>query len=223
MKNNFYIIIPAFNEKNVIREVLEEILKEGYKNIIVVDDGSGDGTGELAFQTGVIVLRHKINRGKGAAIKTGIEAAKQLNADVIITFDADGQHDPKDIKKMLVLIKKGYDVILGSRFLKRQKIPLIKRTGNMVANLITYAFYGIWVTDSQSGLRAYSKRAFTSINSESDRYEFDTQVLRDIKKNHLLYKEIPMHVRYTAYSQNKQNRQNIVSAILTMIKVIFSA
>jgi len=223
MKKNFYIIIPAFNEEKVIKSVIRELKDEGYKYIIVVDDGSRDATYKRASHAGAIVLRHKINRGKGAAIKTGIEVAKRLNAHLIVTFDADGQHDPKDIKKMLILIQKGYDVILGSRFLKPQKIPLMKRTGNMVANLITYAFYGIWVTDSQSGFRAYSNRAFTSINSESDRYEFDTEVLRDIKKNHLRYKEIPMHVRYTAYSQNKENRQNIASAILTMIKVIFSA
>ena len=222
-QKRYYILIPVYNEVRVIRQVIRELTSHGYKNIIVIDDGSTDATSEDASKEKVTVLRHRINRGKGAAIATGMEAARRRGADLVVTFDGDGQHDPKDINKLISNIAHGYDMVLGSRFLSSQHIPRYKRIANYVANCITYLVYGIWVTDSQSGLRAYGKKAFTSLDTKSDRYDFDTEVLRTIRKYHFTYKEIPIHVRYTQYSQKKENRQNIFSAILTMLKVILSA
>ena len=223
MKASLVIIIPAFNESAVIRAVIREIQSYGYTNIIVVDDGSPDDTFAVSKRAGAVVLRHTINRGKGAAIKTGIEAAKRLGANTIITFDGDGQHDPKDISTLLKTIFKGYDVVLGSRFLHKQDIPIIKRIGNSVANIITYIIYGIWVTDSQSGLRAYTKRAYEVIDMQNDRYEIESETLREIKHHHLTYAEIPMRVRYTRYSQQKLNRQHVWSAIITMARLILES
>lgn len=223
MGQNIFIIIPVYNESLVIRDVILELKAYGYKKILVVDDGSMDDSSKLAKKAGAFVVRHRINRGKGAAIKTGIEAAKRRNASMIVTFDGDGQHDPKDIKKMIHYIEKGYDVVLGSRFIKKLNIPFIKRIGNYGANIITYILYGIWVTDSQSGLRAYSRVAFTNIDATSDRYEFDTVVLREIHQHALRYIEMPMHVRYTDYSQKKEYRQNFISAILTAMRLLVSS
>lgn len=219
-----YIIIPVFNEKEVIGAVLREIHDCGYGRIIVVDDGSTDGTKEEAERSGAsVVIRHRMNRGKGAAIKTGMEAAKRCGADAVVTFDGDGQHDPKDISIMLGLLQKGYDVILGSRFIHSQQIPVMKRILNFLGNIIVWCIYGIWATDSQYGLRAYGKRALWAIDTESDRYEYDSEVLREIVRHDLKYREFPSHVRYTKYSQQKENRQNVVSAAKTMIKVFLSA
>jgi len=219
-KQIIFIIIPVFNEGYVIADVIHELQECGYKNIIIVDDGSSDTTYSELQKTDVQVLRHRLNRGKGAAVKTGIEGAKLLGAEVVVTFDGDGQHDPKDISNLIQKISKGYDVVLGSRFIHKQDIPLVKRIANYIANCITFVVYGIWVTDSQAGLRAYGKNALEILNTVSDRYEFDTEVLWDIRKNYLKVAEIPMHVRYTKYSQEKANRQNITSAIVTMLKVI---
>lgn len=224
MNPEIYIIIPVFNEDSVIRGVLRDVKKYGYDRIIVIDDGSLDDTYKNASNVkGVTVLRHSLNRGKGAALKTGIEAAKILGADIVVTFDGDGQHDPEDIAHLVTKINKGFDVVLGSRFLSRQKIPIVKRAANFMANCLTYLTYGIWVTDSQSGLRSYTRKAFEVIDTQSNRYEVESEILREIKRHHLKYVEIPMHVRYTKYSQEKINKQNAFSGIITMMKMFLSA
>ena len=144
----------------VIREVIAEIKCAGYENIIVVDDGSKDDTYAKARSiNGVTALRHFINRGKGAAVKTGMEAAKILGADVVVTMDGDGQHSPADISKMLRKINEGNEVVLGSRLRDPKGMPFYKILHNHIGNLIVWAIYGKWVTDSQSGFRAYSKKA----------------------------------------------------------------
>ena len=222
-KNHVAIVIPVYQESKVLEGVIKELFRHRYTNIIIVDDGSTDDSFAVAKNMGVMVLRHTLNRGKGAAIKTGIAAAGVIGADVVVSFDGDGQHDPSDIPQMLSFIHKGYDVVLGSRFIKKLDIPVIKKVGNYCANVITYFLYGIWVTDSQSGLRAYSKRAFSRLDRTSDRYEFDSVVLREIRHNHLPFIEFPMHVRYTEYSQQKQYRQHFISAILTAMRLIVSS
>jgi len=224
MKKRVFVVIPAYNEETVIGSVIHALEKQGYKNIIVVDDGSLDATYTISSKTGIIVLHHLLNRGKGAAIRTGVEAAHILDADVVVTFDGDGQHDPADISILLQKINAGYDVVLGSRFLKKQqKIPILKRVYNIIANVTTYVLFGITVTDSQSGIRAYGKKAFFALDSCHDRYEFDTEVLREIRRLHLKAIEVPVHVRYTAYSQNKYDKQTFTSGIWTFIRMFLAA
>ena len=224
MKKRVFIVIPAYNEETVIGPVIHSLKKEGYNNIVVVDDGSIDATYTVSNQTGVIVLHHLLNRGKGAAIRTGVEAAHILDADVVVTFDGDGQHDPADISTLLHKINAGYDVVLGSRFLKKQQtIPRIKKIYNRIANIITYVLFGIAVTDSQSGIRAYGKKAFFALDACHDRYEFDTEVLREIRRLHLNATEVPVHVRYTAYSQNKYDKQTLISGIQTFVRMFLAA
>jgi glycosyltransferase involved in cell wall biosynthesis len=222
-KKRLFVVIPALNEARVIGSVIQSLRKNGIRNIIVVDDGSSDATYEKAVKQKVCVVRHFINRGKGAAIKTGIALAKKLGADVTVTFDGDGQHDARDIEKMMQKIGEGYDVVLGSRFLQEQSIPFIKRVGNTLANFITYILYGIWVTDSQSGLRAYTRKSYELIDMQNARYEVESEILREIKHHTLRYIEIPMRVRYTRYSQTKTNKQNLWSGIMTMVRLMFSA
>jgi len=224
-EEQIFVIIPAFNEATVIQDVTKEVQSAGYKNIIIVDDGSTDNTQSIAQQIpGIISLKLSINRGKGAAVKTGIEAAKILDADIVVTIDGDGQHNPKDIKKMLELIKKGNDVVLGSRLLNPNPkgMPIWKIVANHFGNFCTWAIYGLWVTDSQSGFRAYSKKAINLINTKTDRYEYDSEVIREIAQNKLHYIEIPIEVRYTEYSKGKKNKMNLLNGAKTLIKMIIS-
>lgn len=219
-----YVLIPAFNEETVIRDVIGEVRKAGYENIIVVDDGSADNTQLAAKQeTGVVALRHSINRGKGAAMKTGIEAAKLLEADIVITIDGDGQHNPVDIEPMLKLIEKGYDVVLGTRLKNPKGMPGYKILANHIGNFCTWIIYGLWVTDSQSGFRAYSKKALHAIQTKTDRYEYDSEVIREIYRHKLRFAEVPIEVRYTEYSMNKPHKMNFKNGIKTLVKMIISS
>lgn len=223
MKNNIYILIPVFNEGEVLEDIIIEIKKEGYKNIIVVDDGSADNTYEVAKRQEIIVLRHSINRGKGAAIKTGFEAAKLLKTEIIITVDGDGQHDPKDIKKIVKKIEEGYDVVLGVRRMKLDSMPLIKIAYNYIANLSTWIIYGFWTCDSQSGLRGYSKKAISVISTKNDRYEYESEVLREIAWHKLKSIEVPINVFYTKYSRSKKQKQSLYNGIGTVLKMIITS
>lgn len=202
------IIIPAFNESVVIYRVLKSLPKKlkGVSDIetIVVNDGSADRTVSEAQRAGVTVVSHTINRGLGAAIKTGMEFTKSIKADIMITFDGDGQHDPKDIPKLVLpILKKEADFVIGSRFTNRQKVPFDRLILNWLANFATFVLYGISSTDSQSGLRAFSKKALSLLNFKADRMDFSSEILLEAKRNNLRIKEVPIRAIYTEYSRLK--------------------
>lgn len=216
------ILIPIYNEAGVIVSLLKEIKGLGYKNILIVDDGSTDITDILLKKQRVMYIRHIINRGKGAAMRTGMEANKKLDYDIIVTLDGDGQHAPKDISKLVKAITKGSDIALGCRPYKLSNMPLIRIIFNQFANKIIYLFYGISVHDSQSGFRAYSKKALDLISTQSDGYEFDTEILREIKKHRLSYKEVAISAQYTKYSLNKLKKQNVFNGAKMLFRMIIS-
>lgn len=219
--NKIFILIPVYNEETVIKSVILEIKKNGYSNIIIVDDGSTDNTYKnIENIEKIIVLKHFLNRGKGAAIKTGIEAAKMLDADIVVTMDGDGQHDPADIKKMVELVQENYDVVLGNRFKNNNKIPFHTIINNKIGNFFTWLIYGLWVNDSQSGFRAYSKKAMATIDTKTDKYEYDSEVIKEIKEKGLNHIEIPIKVYYTEYSKNKKTKQNFKNGVKTLIKML---
>lgn len=227
---NVCIVIPAFNESKIIASLIEEIKQEGFNNIVVVDDGSLDDTSFVAKTTNCHVLRHIINRGKGAATQTGLDAAKLLGAQIVVTLDADGQHDPKEIIKLVEPLQKDEaDVILGSRLLDKHNMPFLKQIVNHAGNLVTYFFYGLYVSDSQSGFRSYNKKALDSIKTKFDRYEFESEVISQIKLNNLRHKEVPIQVRYTDYSKTKYNNlkdfeaQKIFNSIRMFSRMVIRA
>ncbi len=222
MKEKYYIVVPVYNEERIITAVIKEIKKAGYKNIIAVDDGSTDNTFKELKKNKLIALKHIINRGKGAAAKTGFEAAKILNATVVITMDGDGQHNPKNIDTMLKSLRKGYDVVLGSRFIKHNNVPLLKRLANQCGNLFTWIAYGLWVNDSQSGFRAYNSIALKKITTKHDKYEFDSEIIREIARNKLKFVEIPIEVRYTKYSMSKLQKQSFINGLRTLLRILIS-
>ncbi|KKP43151.1 MAG: glycosyl transferase family 2 [candidate division WS6 bacterium GW2011_GWC1_33_20] len=222
-----YIVLPAYCEGKVIKEVVESIKKKGYKNIIVVDDGSTDNTCKEAKYSGAITISHTINRGKGAATQTGIDAAKLLGADIVVTMDSDGQHDPKDIKKLIKPIEEGKaDVTIGSRMINGKDMPQSRILMNKIANIVTYIFFGILVSDSQSGFRAYNKKAYTTVYTYMDRYEFESEMLGQIKNANLKIKEVPIKVIYTDYSLSKYKHmgkfsaQGLINGIRMVIRLI---
>lgn len=219
-----YIVIPAFNEEAVIQEVIKEIQSAVTNaNIILIDDGSQDNTyAKATLIKDVITLKHFLNRGKGAAVKTGIEAAKLLGTDIVITLDGDGQHNPSDIPKMITLIIDGYDVVLGTRLKNPTGMPWYKIIHNIIGNFLVWMIYGLWVTDSQSGFRAYSKKAIRLIDAKTDRYEYDSEVIREIYRHKLRYIEVPIEVRYTQYSMSKTHKMNLKNGFKLLIKMLLS-
>lgn len=213
------IVIPVYNEGSQIRQVIRSIKRVGYRSILVVDDGSTDDSFEQIKREKVMYLRHFLNRGKGAAIKTGIAWCKLIQPDIVVTMDGDGQHDAKDIKKLVQEIRKGCDVVLGSRIHIGNVIPLYKRIANYIGNFITFITFGLWVSDSQCGFRAYSKRAYQCINTTTDTYEYDGEVIREIRRNDLRFTEIPVKVKYTKYSQSKPHRQTLLNGLKMVIRM----
>lgn len=222
MSSAVYIVVPVYNEARVIERVVRDIRAAGWYYIVVVDDGSRDDTFRTAAAVkGTVVLRHRLNRGKGAATKTGIEAAKRLGAEVIVTMDGDGQHDPADIRRLVrPILSGGCDVVLGCRPMNRKRMPLVKILANYMGNLVTLVFCGMWVNDSQSGLRAYSRHAAELMDTRGARYEYDSEVVREIRTHDLPYCEIPIRVHYTEYAAAKPVKQGFVNGIRTVYRMI---
>lgn len=217
------IIVPALNESKVISEVLSGLPRKiiGINNleILVVDDGSGDDTSKIAKEAGVNVVRHIVNRGLGAAIKTGLTWAKKENADLAITFDSDGQHNPGDIPKLVgPIVKNQADLVIGSRFKVRQNIPADRLILNWLANLTTYLIFGVASSDSQSGLRAFSREAMNLIDYRADRMEFSTEILVEAKRNNLKVQEVPISAIYTEYSRKKG--QSNLNAFPVFVRIL---
>jgi glycosyltransferase involved in cell wall biosynthesis len=214
------IVIPAHNEEEYIRSVITSCQLMGYNDIVVVDDGSTDTTARIAKKAGAAVLSHVINRGAGAATQTGLEAARILGADIAVTIDADGQHQARDIKKLVdALIGHKRDVVIGSRFVQHgNEIPLMRRLFNSIANLITFFLAGIYLTDSQSGLKAFSKKALEIIQMTANGYEFSSEIIREAKYYRLSIEEVSASVVYTPYSLSKG--QNLATGITTIFKLI---
>lgn len=217
------IVIPAFNESKIIGDVLKGLPKRldgiGSIDTIVIDDGSLDNTAEIASNYNVIIVRHAINRGAGAATKTGLEYARINNYDTVVTFDADGQHDPKDIQKVLgPILSQGADLVVGSRLKTSQEMPFDRLILNWVANITTLIFFGVLSTDSQSGLKAFSKKAISAINIKSDKMEFSSEILLEAKRNRLKISEVATRAIYTDYSLTKgQKNSNAIPVFIRML------
>jgi len=215
------LILPAFNEGPVIKKVLIE-LKSKVKNlpvktkIIVINDGSTDSTAREVKKAKVALLTHRLNRGLGASISTGLQYAKLNQADFAITMDSDGQHDPDDIKSILnPLLNNKADIVVGSRMLEANNpMPGLKKILNLFSNLFTKLLFGIYSTDSLSGFRGFSKIALNKIELKTERMEVSNELFLQIKKHHLKYTEVPIKVIYTDYSIKKGQKSSNAFAII---------
>lgn len=218
--------IPAYNESHMISKVLKMLPKKlkGLTNIdvLVVDDGSIDETASIAYKSGAIVLSHLINRGLGATLRTIFAYALNQQYDILVTFDADGQHNPKDIPHVIhpILCEKK-DVVIGTRWKQKAEVPFSRFVINKVANFITFLLFGIYTSDSQSGLRAFNKRALKRISTTTDGMEVSSEFFKEIQRNKLRFGEVPIQAVYTQYSIVKGQRVDNAPELLLRLIIRF--
>jgi len=197
------IVIPAYNAEKTIESVFKRIPKNSYDEIIVVNDGSKDKTSEVVKKYKVKLIEHKKNKGYGGAQKTGFKQALKDGADIVALVHADGQYAPEELPKLVKPIKDGkVDVVLGSRALGGKMLeggmPLIRFIGNRLLTFIENIVFRMNITEYHTGYRVYSKKALEKIrfDLDSDKYEFDSEILIQCKLKKLKIKEIPTPTRY---------------------------
>lgn len=216
-----YVIIPCFNEGEVIRSTIKSVLASGYA-VIVVDDGSEDNTYENVRDLEIHYLKHPINLGQGAALQTGMKyALSQEKMEAIVHFDADGQHEVSDISALKsILEKEELDLVLGSRFIGEQKsnIPRIRNIVLKIGKIVNWVFYGLWLTDTHNGFRVISRVACEQIKFRENGSSHASEILGVIKAKKLRYQEAPVKVTYSAYSMKKgQKSWNAFSILIDII------
>lgn len=198
-------VIPAYNEEKNIEQAIREAMPH-VSEVIVVDDGSTDATAEAAGRAGAHVLIHRINRGQGAALKTGTEfALRKLNAEIIVHYDADCQHQAGEIDDMVKPLLSGQaEVALGSRFLeKKSNIPLLRKIILKGGVIFTRITSGLLVTDTHNGFRALTRAAAENIKITQDRMAHASEILDEIARNKSKFVEIPVTVKYSKESLEK--------------------
>ena len=203
-KDSTYIAIAAFNESKSISNVIKSLKNAGYNNIVVVDDCSKDNTYEIALNEGAHVLRHVINRGQGAALKTGIDYSLMKKAKFIVTFDADGQHRVEDLERMATPVwENKCDITIGSRFLSKKAIrqmPFTRRWILRGGRLMLFVFYGVIMTDAHNGFRVMNRKSAKKIEIVCDRMAHASEIIEEIHRKRLRYKEIPVIINYNEYT-----------------------
>lgn len=201
---NVLIVIPAYGEAESVADVVAGALKAGFPRVLVVDDGSRDGTAGRARGAGAMVLSHLVNRGAGAAVRTGLDAARIMGFDAAVTLDGDGQHDPAEIARVLAPVAEGRaDIAVGARLLERRRMPPMVRFFNTAANAVTWLLCGRWYRDSQSGFRAWSGRAMEKVEISSSGYEFCSEIGREAARHGLSVVEVPISAIYTRRTERK--------------------
>lgn len=199
-RGDTWIVIPAYNEARRIGGVLAVLSQCADWRIVVVDDASRDDTYKVACESGAYGLHHRVNLGQGAALQTGITFALARGAQYVITFDADGQHDPADIPKLLsALVEQQADFALGSRFLGAAVgMPWLRRLTLKAAVMFTRLQCGAVLTDAHNGIRAMTRRGATRLLITMNRMEHASQVIEQIVASELKYVEVPVTIHYTA-------------------------
>lgn len=199
-----WVVVPAYNEAARLAATLESLLTVA-TSVVVVDDGSPDDTARVAAQYPVWVLRHVVNLGQGAAIQTGITFSLRQGAEYVATFDADGQHVPGDLTRLLRALRENHaDYALGSRFLGRAEgIPWTRKLMLKAAVFFTWVFSGIRVTDTHNGIRMMTRRGAQRIRITMNRMEHASEILDQIARSKLSYIEVPVTIRYTTASLAK--------------------
>jgi glycosyltransferase involved in cell wall biosynthesis len=201
-----WIVIPAFNEAAVIGEVVADV-RAVFDNVVCVDDGSSDGTGELARRAGAHLVRHPINLGQGAAIQTGVEyARRQPGARIFATFDADGQHRVRDLAAMVERVRAGdVDIVIGTRFARSDgnRPPFLKALVLQTAARLSRRGRRLGLTDTNNGLRVFNKKVADGLDITMSGMSHANEFIMLIAENHWRVAEEPIEVLYTEYSKSK--------------------
>lgn len=221
------IVIPAYNEEQIIAQTISSLQNTSIHpnpHILVIDDGSQDQTFQTAKKTGVKVLKHSLNRGLGGALGTGLEYARRQGYDLMVTFDADGQHDPKDLQKVIKpILNLKADVVIGSRTISQQgKIPPDRQIIIKLSNLLTFLLFRQKTSDSLSGFRGFSKKAIQKIHIRTEKMEVSNEFFAEIKRHKLNLKEVPIKIIYTKYSRSKgQSNLNSINIVVKLFLRLF--
>lgn len=221
MESSIFVIVPAYNEEHVIRATLKPLIESSY-SVVVIDDGSSDDTWSILVNLDVYALRHPINLGQGAALQTGMTFALRQGAEIIVHFDADGQHRVEDIDLLIEPLRRGEaDVVLGSRFLRQtdaQAVPFLKRMLLKIAVIVDGLITGVWLSDAHNGFRALTREAAKKIHLHENRFAHASEILSQIRRQRLRYIERPTTIVYSDYSrakgQSMWNAFNIVTDLL---------
>jgi glycosyltransferase involved in cell wall biosynthesis len=214
-----WVVLPAYNEGKRLGATLAGLCPD-WPNVVVVDDGSRDDTAAVAERYPVWQLRHAVNRGQGAALQTGLDFALGRGAEVVVTFDSDGQHDAAEIERLVEPVRSGKaDVALGSRFLGGTVgMPWPRRVVLLLGVWFTRGFSRIRVTDTHNGFRAFSRAAAASLRLTHDRMAHASEILDRIRELRLRFVEVPVTVRYfdetLAKGQSSWNAFRIVGELL---------
>ena len=209
------ILITAYNEEPRIKKVLDKIKN---KNVILVNDGSTDKTENIIDSyKNVIKISYKKNKGKGYALRKGLSYAKRNNFDQLILMDADGQHNPSEIKKFIKKLDEGYDFVSGSRFIKNNSnIPVGRKLILFGGKLIEKVLIGINLTDAHNGYRAMGKNAIKKIKINENRMAYASELMFEVIHNDLKYTEVPVKIKYT-----KETLSKGTGSLLTGFKILF--
>ncbi len=189
-----WIIVPGYNEARYIRKVIRDIHNVGFSHVLFSDDGSSDASGRIATEEGAVVLRHIVNMGKGAALKTGCDYAVEHGARYLVVLDADGQHDPKEIPAFLHGLE-SHDIVFGYRRFNR-RMPLVFRIGNSLINAFSQFVTGLALRDTQSGYRAFTASGYRKIRWNALDYSMESEMIVRAGKAGLSYAEVPIKTRY---------------------------
>lgn len=214
--------LPAFNEEKKIGSILARLFRE-YDSVIVCDDGSSDMTSAIAQKMGAIVVIHERNRGYGAAIQSIFRKANEIDCDILVTFDADGQHKVDDIKKVIEPILKGNaDIVIGSRFLSKDEteVPKYREIGIKVITNLVNVESGKKITDAQSGFRAYNKKALQEITPSDSGMGISTEILIKANQKKLRIAEIPITILYEGDTSTHNPVSHGTSVLLSTMKFI---
>lgn len=215
-----WVVIPLYNEVSVIRGVIEG-LRPHFANIVCVDDGSSDGSAQEAAAAGAHLVQHPINLGQGAALQTGFDfALSHKSCEYIVTFDADGQHRIEDALGMLAMARaENLAIVFGSRFLDDRTNPgwvkkVVLKTAVWVTNLTT----SLKLTDAHNGLRVIRRDAAEGIELRQDRMAHATEIVLELGRTHLPWKEYPVELLYTDYSKAKG--QSVLNSVNILVDLV---
>ncbi len=211
LSKDVWVIIPAYNEEKRVGKVIDEV-KRFSRNVVLVDDGSKDDTYDVGLQKKIKVLRHVVNLGKGAGLKTGCDYALLNGAKTIIVIDADGQHEPKEIPNFIESLE-GVDIVFGYRRFTGH-MPFVLKFGNNFINFVTKILYGVDLKDTQSGYRAFTSKAYRRIRWNANDYSMESEMIANVGKNNLKYREIPIQ---TIYSDRYKG-----TTVLDGVKIVFN-
>lgn len=211
-------VIPAYNEASRVGAVVHAV-QQHVDRVVVIDDGSLDATSTKAAAAGALVIRHPENVGAGAATMTGLAAARSLHAEIVVTIDADEQHDPHEIPLLLTPVQDGtVDAVFANRFGRKNRIPFIRRLANFLGNILTFIATGMWVRDSQCGFKVFGPRAVGEINLRMSGYEFCTEIVREAAQHRWIIAEVPVKVVYSEYTLAKG--QSFAHGIQTAFRIL---